>query len=59
MEKKRLETELDKHRNVFVRVIKILYPGVKIAIGKYHRVFNQQFGGKTFGEIKGKIAAIS
>jgi len=56
-EKKQLEPEIDKHRNVYARATKSLFPGVKIAIGKYHRVFNEQFNGKTFREIKGDIVA--
>ena len=54
-EKKRLETEIEKRREAFVKVTKRLYPGVKIIIGKFHRVFNEQFDGKTFREIKGEI----
>ena len=54
-EKNRLETEIEKGHEAFVQVTKRLYPGVKITIGKFHRVFNEQFDGRTFREIKGEI----
>ena len=54
-EKKRLKAESEQHRVAFVKVKKRLYPGVKITIGKFNRLFNEQFDGKTFREIKGDI----
>jgi len=54
-EKKRLESEIDQHRNACVKVTKSLFPGVKISIGKSQRLFNEKHDGKTFREIKGEI----
>ncbi|MBN2288320.1 MAG: DUF342 domain-containing protein [Candidatus Glassbacteria bacterium] len=54
-EKKRIDAEIEKHRVAFVQVKRSLYPGVKITIGKFQRVFNERLDGKTFREIKGEI----
>jgi len=64
--KAELETELrgiDKgiagHKNVSVNVGSVLYPGVKITIGKFTRVFKEKILRSTLREVKGEIVSIT
>jgi len=52
-----IEKETAKHKNVYVRVGNVLYPGVKIVIGKFPRVFKEKVLRSTLREVKGEIVA--
>jgi len=56
-EKERLEQQISEHQDSHVTVLRTIFPGVRIAIGRFVRTFNEQMDRKVFQEIKGEIIA--
>jgi uncharacterized protein (DUF342 family) len=54
-ELKDLDAKAGEHKNAYVKVTGLLHPGVKVAIGKFSRVFNEKQGHATLREVKGEI----
>lgn len=50
-----IEKVASGHKNVHVKVGYVLYPGVKVVIGKFTRVFKEKLERTTLREIKGEI----
>jgi len=52
-----IEAETEKHKSAYVRIGNVLYPGVKVVIGKFPRLFNEKVIRATLREVKGEIVA--
>ncbi len=47
--------KIGDHHNAHVKITGMLYPGVKVVIGKFTKVFNDKLGHTTLREAKGQI----
>lgn len=56
-EKRRINQEISQHKEAWVKVGRTLYPGVRITIGRFTRVFNEQLEGAVLREVRGEIVA--
>ncbi len=54
-ELKSVDKKIGEHRNAHVKVSGALYPGVKVVIGKFTRVFNDAMSHTTLREARGEI----
>lgn len=56
-EVKELESKATEQHSATVKVTSTLFPGVKIAIGKFNKLFNEKQGHTTYREAKGQIVS--
>jgi uncharacterized protein (DUF342 family) len=56
-EVKQLESKATEQHNASVKVTGVLYPGVKIAIGKFSKLFSEKQGHTTYREARGEIVS--
>jgi uncharacterized protein len=54
-ERKRIGAEIARHKDSFIKVQKTLFPGVKVTIGNYTRIFNEKWDNQVLREVKGEI----
>jgi uncharacterized protein len=50
-----VDQKIGDHLNAHVKITGTLYPGVKVVIGKFTKVFNDKMGHTTLREAKGQI----
>ncbi|MFH1068177.1 MAG: FapA family protein [Candidatus Glassbacteria bacterium] len=50
-----IDQKMGEHRNAQIKVTGTLYPGSKLVIGKFPKVFNEKMERTTFREVKGEI----
>ena len=54
-EKERIKKEIENSGASYVKVMKTMYPGVKITIGKFSKVFTEKLERKVIKEVRGEI----
>lgn len=54
-EKKRINQDIAQHKDAYVKVIRTVHPGVRIVIGRYTKLINEEIEGAVLREIKGDI----
>lgn len=53
----RIQQDIARHKEAHVRVHRTLFPGVKVTIGKFARLINEQAENQTLREIRGEIVS--
>jgi len=57
-ENDKLDAEIAQHKNSSVTIHQVLYPGVKVLIGRYPRVFKEQMQHAVLREVRGEIIPV-